>query len=179
MVIIMQGQMQSQLFDPGILRSNVKVITPPHKNHCPVAHVDFPALSRLGYAGGLLHLHSAPLGGGQEAHGEHARLLLRHQRAAAAAALPWRHRPHRWEGNNVTSTHSNRADFSRYFQNLTHSSTCLVPLHWCCYASIISKCKSMTKSSRAHPVCHFWKCSDISIRAVAPPPMPKFLSNHY
>lgn len=128
--------------DPGILRLNVKMITPrPYKkNHCPAAHVAFPALSRLGYAGGLLRLHSAALGGGQEAHGEHARLLLWHQRAATAAALPWRHRPHRWEGNNVTSTHSNRTDFSRYFQKLTHSSTCLVPLHWCCYVSIIFKC---------------------------------------
>lgn len=67
-------------------------------------HWLFPASSRLGYAGGLLRLYSAPLDGGQEAHGEHAGLLLRHQRAAAAAALPWRHRPHRWEGNNATST---------------------------------------------------------------------------
>lgn len=59
---------------------------------------------RVGYAGGLLRFHSAPLGGGQEAHGKHAGLLLRHQRATAVAALPRRHRPHRWEGNNTTST---------------------------------------------------------------------------
>lgn len=69
-------------------------------------HWLFPASSRLGYAGGLLRLHSAPLGRGQEAYGEHAGLLLWHQRATAAAALPWRHRPHRWEGNNATSTFS-------------------------------------------------------------------------
>lgn len=32
-------------------------------------------------------------------------------------------------GNSSTSTQSNRAVFSRYFQNVTHSSTCLIPLH--------------------------------------------------
>lgn len=60
-------------------------------------------LSRLGHAGGLLRVHPAPLDGGQEAHGEHAGLLLWHQRTPAAAAVPRRHRSHWWAANNNTS----------------------------------------------------------------------------
>lgn len=90
--------------------------------------------SRLGYAGGLLRLHSAPLGGGQEAHGEHAGLLLRHQRAAAAAALPWRHRSHRWEGNNATSTFSPRR-FQLLFSELD------IQQHLSCTFALMPLCK--------------------------------------
>lgn len=83
------------------------------------------------------------------------------------------------EKETMQHPHSIHTDFSCYFQNLTHSSTCLVPLHWCCYVSIISKCESNAKSSRAHPNSHLWKCSDLPIRAVAAPPMLKALSSHY
>lgn len=92
------------------------------------------ASSRLGNAGGLLRLHSAPLGGGQEAHGEHAGLLLRHQRAAAAAALPWRHRSHRWEGNNATSTFSPHR-FQLLFSELD------IQQHLSCTFALMPLCK--------------------------------------
>lgn len=59
-------------------------------------------LSRLGNASCLLHLYPSSLGGGQEPLGEHAGLLLWHQGAPAAAAVPRGHWPHWWEVKNVT-----------------------------------------------------------------------------
>lgn len=44
------------------------------------------------------------------------------------------------EKETMQHPHSVRTHFSCYFQSLTYSSTCLVPLHWCRYVSIISKC---------------------------------------
>ena len=91
----------------------------------PVPHIKtFYLMSRVGNAGGLLHLYSASMGGWQEAHGGHAGLLLWHQRAPAATTVPWGHRPHRWGENNAPSPAIHAANclhYNCYFQNLLHT----------------------------------------------------------